>query len=170
MIQRLKEWIYAIRVCKKYGIKWNPFRGLDNASFSVSWDTNQKLTVKKIHMSLFYPYFLQTFMHEVGHIVLYKQGKAIRLYLEGKKRINEDFDAIVFDGKCFLNTLTEESLASRFSRKALRGKVDTKELVESFNTYSAWGYSRLKRKSQFDAKLLMELTDRVEKCTRSILK
>lgn len=159
----IKDWWYAYRVCKKYGIKWNPFRKLDNASFWVRWDDNRVLTEKKIHMSPFYPHFLETFMHEVGHILLYKRGIAINLFLDGKKKIQAGDDAITHKGRHFLNLLVEESLASRFARKSLKGKANTKDLIIAFNTYSSWGYSRA-----IDAPTIVKLTDTVEKCTRRI--
>jgi hypothetical protein len=161
----IKDWWYAYKVCRKYGIQWNPFRGTDNASFSVRWDGDRVLTEKKIHMSPFYPHFLETFMHEVGHILLYKRGTAIDLFLDGKKKIQDGNDAMTHRGRCFLNLLVEESLASRFARKSLKGKADTRDLVTAFNTYSAWGYSR-----QIDAPTVTKLTDTVAKCTRRIEK
>lgn len=162
---KIKDWWYAYKVCRKYGIKWNPFRILDNASFSVRWDNNRVLTEKNVHMSPFYPNFLETFMHEVGHILLYKRGTAIDLFLDGKKRIKTGDDEITHKGRHFLNLLVEESLASRFARKALKDRCDTKDLVTAFNTYSSWGYLR-----QLDATTIMKLTDTVAKCTRRIEK
>ena len=165
MLSRIKDWCYAVAVCKKYGIKWNPFRKLDNASFCVQWDDNRILTEKKIHMSPFYPHFLETFMHEVGHIVLYKRGTAIDLFIDGKKKIQAGDDIITHKGRHFLNLLVEESLASRFARKSMKGKASTKDLVTAFNTYSSWGYSKT-----LCPDALTKLTDMVAKCTRSIEK
>lgn len=161
----IKDWWYAIKVCRKYKIKWNPFRKLDNASYWVRWNKNRVLTEKKIHMSPFYPQFLETFMHEVGHIVLYKRGVAIDLFLNGKMKIQEGDDTITYGGKHFLNLLVEESLASRFARKSLKGKANTKDLITAFNTYSSWGYSKTT-----DALMIVKLTDTVAKCTRRIEK
>ena len=161
----IKDWWYAYKVCRKYKIKWNPFRGTDNASFSVRWDGQRVLTDKEIHMSPFYPNFLETFMHEVGHIVLYKRGTAIDLFLDGKKKIQTGDAVIMHKGRHFLNLLVEESLASRFARKSLKGKCNTKDLVIAFNTYSSWGYLR-----QIDAPTVMKLTDTVAKCIRRIEK
>lgn len=166
MFTRIKDWWYAILVCRKYGIRWNPFRGLDNASFRVTWNGTKELTHKKIHMSPFYPNFLGTFMHEVGHLVLYKQGTAINLLVEGKKKIIQEEGVLVYRGQHFLNLLVEESLASRFSRKATKQRADVKDLVTAFNTYTAHGYARLVKNPSSIAKL----TDTVYGCLRRIEK
>lgn len=166
MFTRIKDWWYAILVCRKYGIRWNPFRSLGNASFRVTWNGARELTYKKIHMSPFYPNFLGTFMHEVGHLILYKQGTAINLYVEGKKKILLDSDVLVYKNQCFLNLLVEESLASRFSRKATKQRADVKDLVTAFNAYTSHGYSRLvKNPISID-----KLTDTVYTCTKRIEK
>lgn len=166
----MKDWWYAIKVCMKYGIIWNPFRDLSNASFRVWWDDDKKLTRKVIHMSPFFPEFLGTFMHEVGHITLYKRGTYHKLQRAAKTNLRYERESIWLDGKLLLPLLVEESLASRFARKALRSKANVEDLVKAFQTYSAYGYRQILKNTPEDAETIVRLTKFVENGIRRIEK
>jgi hypothetical protein len=166
----IKDWWYAIKVCRKYKITWNPFRKLDNASYGVWWDGDGKITRTVIHMSPFFPKFIETFMHEVGHITLYKRGTAQKLYMAAKSNLKYEKESIWFGGKLLLPLLVEESLASRFSRKSLKGKADVRDLTRAFQTYSAVGYRQLLKSTPEDADTIVRLTKFVENGIRRIEK
>lgn len=164
----IKDWWYAIKVCRKYGIVWNPFRDLSNASFRVWWDNSGKIIKTRIHMSPFYPNFLETFMHEVGHYTLYKRGTAQKLYRDVDAY--EKCDQLCIGDVFLLTLLIEESLASRFARKALKGKADVDDLVKAFQTYSSAGYKRIMKNTPEDAETIVRLTKFVENGIRRIEK
>lgn len=169
-MNKLSQWIYAYNVCKKYNIKWNPFRDLSNASYEVRWD-DSGITKRTIHMSPFYPNFKETFLHEVGHITLYKRGRLSKIYNEAEfQRKYFEAESIWLGGKLLLPTLKEESLASRFARKAMRGKADVDYLLKAFKTYTAFGYEQIMKCTPEDARTITRLTDTVAKCIRRIEK
>jgi hypothetical protein len=164
----IKDWWYAYKVCKKYKITWNPFRKLDNASYRVEFDYEGKIVKSKIHMSPFYPNFLTTFMHEVGHYTLHKRGTVNKLHHCAEHNRKFEGESIWYKGKLLLPLLVEESLASRFSRKALKGKANTQYLVKAFQTYSCIGYTEFLNCVPEDARTITRLTDFVEKAIRRI--
>lgn len=167
---KIQDWWYAVKVCRKYKIKWNPFRKLDNASFWVSWDGGGEITESSISINPFCPNFLTVFMHEVGHCRLYKKGTTQRIYKRAKLNRRFEQESIWLDGKLLLPLLTEESLASRFSRKALRGKANVKYLVWAYQIYSACGYREILYTTPEDARTITRLTDFVERGIRRIEK
>lgn len=163
----IKDWWYAIKVCKKYGIRWNPFRSFENASFWARWDDSGKIVESKIHMNPFYPHFLETFMHEVGHLTLHRRGVIDKIYDDAEVNcIESGTQPMRLGSRLLLPLLVEESLASRFSRKALKGRADTNYLVKCFQSYCCSGYSAKWK----DAETTVKLTDTVEKCIRRIEK
>jgi len=60
MLSRIKAWCYAIAVCKKYKLIWNPFVKLEGGYYSYKG---------VIGVNPFDSYFMSTFLHEVGHHV-----------------------------------------------------------------------------------------------------
>lgn len=166
----IKDWIYAYKVCKKYKIKWNIFRNLDNASFSIT-DRNSTKEKAVIWMNPFYPKFRQTFLHEVGHIVFWRSGITPRVYaLSNKLCLKMEAESVWLDGKRLIPRLIEETRASRFARKAMRGKADIEDLTEAFKTYSAFGYRTLLKNTPTDARVIVNLTDVVYGCLKRIEK
>jgi hypothetical protein len=166
----ISDWWYAIKVCRKYGIKWNPFRKLDNASYYMEFGLDKKVVKSKIHMSPFYPNFLTVFMHEVGHCSLHRRGATDRLYSCAEVNRKYEHESLWHRGKLLLPLLVEESLASRFSRKALKQKANVEYLVKAFQTYSSVGYSEFLSTTPEDARTITRLTDVVEKGIRRIEK
>lgn len=167
----IKDWWYAFKVCRKYGIKWNPFRKMDNASYLVEFGIlSGKVVKSSIHMSPFYPNFLTVFMHEVGHCSLHIRGTTAKLYRCAEASRKFERESVWYKGKLLLPLLVEESLASRFSRKALKGKADTKYLVKAFQTYSSLGYTEFLHTTPEDARTITRLTDFVAKGIRRIEK
>lgn len=165
----IKDWIYAIMVCRKYGIKWNPIRNRSNASFFYH-NTGGKLR-QTIHMSPFYPNFREVFMHEVGHLWLNRSGMVKRLCRKDEfNRRYIEAESIWMYGTPLLPLLEEESLASRFARKSMKGRANTDELVKAFQTYTSWGYRQFLNFVPEDARTVTRLTDKVERCIRRISK
>ena len=158
----IKDWWYAINVCRKYGILWNPFRNRRNASFFVRWDRNGKILEKKIQINPFRKEFKTTFLHEVGHIFLYTSGIVNKIYhKEDRYRRLFERESLWHGGRLLSGLLKEESLAFRFARKAMKGKANIPYLVRSFQTYSALGYSEFLHSHSEDANTLTRHTDRV---------
>lgn len=166
----LGEWWYAVKVCFKYKILWNPFRDLSNASFYCKYNNEGEVSHKIVNISPFYPNFIDTFMHEVGHLTLYKRGTAQKVHALARANMIYETETIWYNGKILLATLVEESLASRFARKALKSKADTKYLVRAFQTYSKWGYEEFLFTTPEDARTITKLTDFVERGIRRIEK
>lgn len=166
----IKDWIYAIAVCRKYKIRWNPFRNLSNASYYVQFDDEGNIIKSLIHMSPFYPKFKETFLHEVGHYTLHKRGTCRRLYRAAENNRKYEVESIWYKGKLLLPLLVEESLASRFAKKAMKGDADTEYLVKAFQTYSAVGYSEFLETTPEDARTITRLTNFVEAGIRRIEK
>lgn len=161
---------YAIKVCRKYGIRWNPLHKLDCASYRVAWDGSGEITESSVSINPFHPNFLTVFMHEVGHCRLYKKGTAQKIYKRAELNRRFEQESIWLDGKLLLPLLTEESLASRFSRKALRGRANVKYLVWAYQTYSSSGYRAILYTTPEDARTITRLTDFVERGIRRIEK
>lgn len=161
MLQLIKDWWYAYKVCKKYEIKWNPFRGLDNASFSCNADTD----VYKIHMSPLFPSFKVVFMHEVGHVVSFKRNYWHDHMTFG---MNNELKGYMVESnhRLFMGTLKEEAFASRFSGKCNKGR-DVSYLSKAFITYTSYGF-RLMDFYGVDSEIKMKYIDTVAKCIRRI--
>lgn len=166
----IKDWFYAIAVCRKYGIIWNPIRDRSNASF---WFRSRDgaMLEQIIHMNPFYPNFREVFMHEVGHLWLHRTGRAKTLYK--KDEVNRRFfekESLWLSGTPLLPLLDEESLASRYSIKSMRGRANKAALIEAFKTYTSFGYRQFLKTTPSDANTITRLTDKVERCIKRISK
>lgn len=152
---KIQDWWYAICVCRKYGIKWNPFSKIDSGSYLWSgW----------VQVNPFDPNFLTIFMHEVGHHV---HGRRVDLESYYKPSNGElRFTGCKLSGRSIYKTLDSEALASRFALKTR--KADRKYLIKAFNTYTSAIFSLMPSACVVDK--FSDIVDCVYKNSRRIEK
>jgi len=121
-MNKLSQWIYAYKVCKKYDISLNPFHTLSHAAFEFSYWRNYKKSKSTIHINLFYHDFLQSFLHEVGHCLRHR-----RAY--NKATSCENYEQSVSD------TMKEEYIAWKFSKRTLKSNFNKTRARDMFKTY-----------------------------------
>lgn len=126
----IRRWIYSLIVCWKYRIIPLPFRIGNKASHITMYFENSPREFRFIWMSPLNSNFLSVFMHEVGHSIYRKRG------YKNKIIANEDKFSLRNDGVKFFRVLYEESFATRFSRKSLRGKFEYSIMLKYFHTYT----------------------------------
>lgn len=108
----IKDWWYAYKVCKKYGIKLKfTANGKAYAYASFNPDTGFKL----ICVDLRDPDFKQTFLHELSHILSFtrktKRDVCLHLWLANlNNKMREETQAWVF-GKRVMKSQFKSSLA-----------------------------------------------------------
>ena len=119
----IKDWIFAIKVCKKYGIKWNPFKKHDCAEFEFTYWYEYKKYESVIKISPFYPKFIDSFMHEVGHCLYHR-----KLYMKSENHKEYEANANYFK-------LKDEYLAWRFAKLVLKQRFDKNRARNMFKTY-----------------------------------
>ena len=123
MFTRIKEWWYAILVCRKYGIMWNPFVRLGDGYY---------LYKGIVGVNPFDSCFMSTFLHEIGHHV-HNKRVGLKNYLKAQNnelRFSTGNEA----GRNVYKVLESEWKASRFAVKT--GRADRKKLVSAFQTYT----------------------------------
>jgi hypothetical protein len=137
---------------------WNPFCKLDRGEYC--WYKTDNIFI--ISSNPFYEYFLETFMHEVGHHIAKRNGfeDKMQAYF---KTVPKDQQVKLAD-KPYLILLDEEAFASRFARKVIGARCNANYLLKCFYTYTACGY----RADKWVDK--MELTNKTNKLTQRILK
>lgn len=118
----IKDWLYAIAVCKKYKIWWNPFFKLTHAEFQMSYKRYWKEADCIVRINPFYKGFIDSFMHEVGHI-LWHRGNYM------KAQSVHDYEESVAD------TLKDEFKAWQFSKLVLKQRFDSNRARWMFKTY-----------------------------------
>lgn len=119
-MKRIGEWIYALAVCHKYSLSWNPFCALGGGAYQ--WKGC-------VCVNPFSNNFISIFMHEVGHHVHDKKVKYSSWVMA-----NGDELRYSENGHEMFKTLEAESLASRYA--VLTGKCDKGYLERCFNTYT----------------------------------
>lgn len=119
----LKDWIYALKVCKKYNITWNPFHNLNSAECSYNFDKRSKTVM----MSPFYPKFIDSFMHEVGHLL--RWDKIWERCITSSTRPLDSFNLRT---DCILK---EEYEAWKFSKRSLKSRFDKDRARLFFSSY-----------------------------------
>lgn len=118
----IKDWLYAIAVCRKYKIWWNPFFKLTHAEFQMSYKRLYKEAKCVIRINPLYKGFIDSFMHEVGHIVRHRS-----IYM----KVND-----VYDYECAVSdVLREEYKAWQFSKLALKNRFNKNRARRKFKTY-----------------------------------
>jgi hypothetical protein len=156
----IKDWWYAIKVCRKYKITWNPFCKIDRGTYhwyGIVWMTDSPT----ISTNPFDKHFKEIFFHEVGHHVAKRIGyeKKCKEYFNSVPKKEQ----ITMQGHPYYILLDEEAFASRFARKALKGCMDSGYLVKCFQTYTSRGY----KTPYVDS---IKLTDQVSRLIRRIEK
>ena len=156
----IKDWYYAIKVCRKYKITWWPMTKIDEGTY---YESGIPFLTERATISVnpFYRHFKEVFLHEVGHHIAKRIGFCNR-YREYSENTPKD-ERILFSGESYFVRLDEEAFASRFARKAGKGVVDTSLLVKWFQTYTACGY-----KSKYVDSIT--LTNKVSKLIKRIEK
>lgn len=149
MIEHLKRYIFAKKICNKYNIKFHP-RTLGKsycASYFIEWEGDSN-----IYVPLDYPKFYESFFHELGHILDYR-----RTYGCTEGRYKRHQGAYLSKGSICVGTqlkrpyrglwhqdysalLVNEAVASRYAIKALKStgkfnKHSIKRLLKGYESY-----------------------------------
>lgn len=119
----IKDWWYAVKVCRKYGIKWNPFFTPTHAEFLFSYKLNYKQSQCTVKINPFYKKgFLDSFMHEIGHCLRFRR--------EYQKTTNiKGFESAISD------CLYEEYSAWKFAKRTRKHSFNNKRAASFFQTY-----------------------------------
>lgn len=119
---KIREWVIAYRVCKKYRLKFSPFISIGDGMYS--WSD------KKVYVNPFDPDFITTFLHEVGHHT-HNSRVDYNTFMKAEK------DELKYSSndRSVYKTLDSEGIASRFAVKT--GLADKELLLKCFTTYSA---------------------------------
>lgn len=120
----IKDWLLALSVCRKYNIKWNPFHWMKGAECVYSFNDYSK----KILINPFYPKFIDSFMHEVGHLRRW-DGIYKRCVKNHSKGPVESFHLRT---DCILK---EEYIAWKYSKRFLKERFDEKRAKLFFKSY-----------------------------------
>ena len=112
----IKDWYTALVICKKYNIKWNPFHNLKNAECIYNFGSRKMV----VEMSPFYPKFIDSFVHEVGHLRRWD-----KIYTGDVKEFTTKTDCI----------LKEEYIAWKYSKRFLKERFDKKRAKLFFKSY-----------------------------------
>lgn len=120
-MKRLSEWWYAFLVCRKYNLRWTPFKVFDRGHYN--WAT------REVAVNPFSRNFLTIFMHEVGHHVHHKNVNYDKFLPSTKDSV-----LIQSAGWDVFKNLEAEWCASRFAAKT--GKANRASLTKYFNTYT----------------------------------
>lgn len=120
----LKDWLLALIICRKYNIKWNPFHWMKGAECVYSFDDYSK----KILINPFYPKFIDSFMHEVGH--LRRWDKIYKRCVSFNPK--DPVDSFHLRTDCILK---EEYIAWKYSKRFLKERFDKKRAKLFFKSY-----------------------------------
>lgn len=155
-MNKMSEWLYAVKVCIKHKIIPIPFRCGHKAShISVEFE---KRTVNFIWMSPLNNNFLSVFMHEIGHEVYRKNG------YKNKPVRSEDNFSLRKDGVNLFKVLHEESFATRFSRKSLKARFEHDIMMKYFHSYTGLCFNYLpKFKLYHEQEALIGFVRKMEK-------
>lgn len=116
----VKDWIFALMVCRKYGLVWNPWCKLSYGSYNFYKGV--------INLNPFSKNFRDIFLHEIGHHVDDKRVNYREYFKYGTNITYID------NNRCIFDVLDSEYNASKF---AIRCGGDRKYLLSQFNTYTA---------------------------------
>lgn len=120
----LKDWLLALSVCRKYDIQWSPFRSIKSAECLYCFRSHKK----KIMINPFYPKFIDSFMHEVGHLRRWD-----KIYKRCIKNFSPDpVDSFNLRTDCILK---EEYIAWKYSKRFLKERFDKKRAKLFFKSY-----------------------------------
>lgn len=120
----IKDWLLALSVCRKYNIKWNTFHWMKGAECVYSFDNFSK----KILINPFYPKFIDSFMHEVGH--LRRWDKIYKRCISNHSK--DPVESFHLRTDCILK---EEYIAWKYSKRFLKERFDKKRAKLFFKSY-----------------------------------
>lgn len=118
----IKDWFYAIAVCRKYKIMWNPFFFDGSAEFNFVYYKQYKKWTGVVRIHPFYGGFLDSFLHEVGHCVSLRNA-----YMKAESIADFEYNT--------QDKLKEEYKAWEFSKLALKGRFNNHRARAMFSTY-----------------------------------
>lgn len=119
----IKDWWYAIKVCRKYKVTWNPFFHRKYAMYKI-WYNDSGISENRIYINPFYTGFLDSFMHEVGHLVWYRKTAK-------KSKTVEEFESTIEN----TDDLDSEFIAWRYAKLARKKSFNSKRARWMFSTY-----------------------------------
>lgn len=112
----IKDWLLALSICKKYNIKWNPFKNMKSVG-CVYWHGDY---ISEIKINPFHPKFIDSFMHEVGHL----------------RRWGKIYDGCTVEFRMKTQCiLKEEYMAWKYSKRFLKSRFDKERAKRLFKTY-----------------------------------
>lgn len=120
----IKDWYTALVICKKYNIKWNPFHNLKNAECVYNFGSRKMV----VEMNPFYPKFIDSFVHEVGHL---RRWDKIYKRCITNRSLNP-VDSFRLRTDCILK---EEYIAWKYSKRFLKERFDKKRAKLFFKSY-----------------------------------
>jgi len=121
-MNKLAQWIYAYKLCRKYNILWMPVFRLSHAEFKMTYYKDYKKTECTVFINPFYQGFMDSFLHEVGHILRHR-----RMYYRAKSCA--EYEQSVAD------TMKEEYIAWKFAKRVQKNRFDSTRARELFQTY-----------------------------------
>lgn len=169
-MQFIKNYILALKVCKKYGADYSPFRDINNGSYSATEYVGK--VYKKVSVNPFRKNFKAVLLHEIGHLRLWCNKESHMMYFKHQKYGDADYGvcaSLTWKGTHLIPLLEEEARASRFAARVCKNTKDTEFLVKAFQTYSNIGYEAFLG-AAVDTANILKYTDVVYKCIRSIEK
>jgi len=119
----INDWLMAIAICKKYNIKWNPFHHLNNAECLYRFGRGISVVI----INPFYPKFIDSFVHEIGHLRRWEKIHQATLGTDDTRRLMFDQNT-----SCILK---EEYMAWKYSKRFLKSRFDKTRAKNMFRTY-----------------------------------
>lgn len=123
LVQMVKDWIFAYKVCKKYGVVWNPFKNFKNAEFEFTYWREFRKYKCVVRINPLYPTFIDSFLHEIGHCIYHRN-----IYMTSNN--SEDYEVAVDSDK-----MKDEYLAWRFAKLVLKQRFNKNRARSMFKTY-----------------------------------
>lgn len=147
----LKDWIYAVKVCKKYNLVWNPYVKLGYGAYD--WNS------RSVHVNPFSTNFISIMLHEVGHHV-HDVRVHLPTWLLPESNSELRYSGGDLGGYSIFKNLNAEALASRFAIKS--GKGNKKFLVKAFHTYTASIFKHTNKPS-----VVNEISSIIDQCYKN---
>ncbi len=118
----LKDWWYAFKVCRKYGISWNPFFKRTHGEYVFSYNMESRWNRCRINLNPFYENFMDTFLHEVGHCLLTR-----KMFKYSYTELDFALDKSEY--------FQEEYDAWKFAKRVLKKRFNSSWAQQCFKTY-----------------------------------
>lgn len=114
MFARLKDWVYAYKVLKKYKLKYSPNCEKGQGTFNI--------VTKTVTVNPFDDHFLDILMHEVGHFIYDKKVGVHDNESFDSYYISEALTDLRDKNRCLFKLLDSEMFASNFATKSGRNR------------------------------------------------